>query len=188
MSTTLSEGVLSPLPVQNRDSLFGVRVDQEGGLDVLNRPWGHLLVDAYSFGLLTLSPDHIRRQDLPVQGFVLCFQSGMIREGFDFCVIWIIGWRLQSWLLSCFNIVSNSFRFARTRVMSTTYRSKPLSLPDTICERVYLADSRIVRFQDLENKFSLLPTLPAKMWQQLLGHMSPLKRFFPMGQLKTLRL
>ena len=45
-------------------------------------------------------------------------------------------------------------------------------LIDTIQEKVFPMYSWIVRFQDLTDKFLLLPTPPAKIWQQLLCHMA----------------
>ena len=53
-----------------RDSVFGVGVDQERGHHVLDQPEGCLLLDTYSFRLLTLFQDLTWRQRLPVQGFV----------------------------------------------------------------------------------------------------------------------
>ena len=55
-------------------------------------------------------------------------------------------------------------------------------LIDTIWERVFLMDSRIVRFRYLADKSLLLLSLPTKMWQQLLGHMGSLEQFVPRGQ------
>ena len=50
----------------------------------------------------------------------------------------------------------------------------------TIWERVFPADSQIVRFWDLTDNFLLLSP-PTKMWQQLLGYMASLECFVPRG-------
>ena len=52
-------------------------------------------------------------------------------------------------------------------------------LIDTIRKRVFPTDSQIVRFQDLVNRFLLLPSSPAKIWQQLLCHMASPDWFAP---------
>ena len=53
---------------------------------------------------------------------------------------------------------------------------------DTIQEKDFPTDFWIVGFWDLADKFLLLPAPPAKMWQQLLGHMASLKWFIPRGE------
>ena len=40
-------------------------------------------------------------------------------------------------------------------------------------------DSQIIRFWDLTDQFLLLPSLPAKIWKQVLGHMVSLEWFVP---------
>ena len=56
-----------------------------------------------------------------------------------------------------------------------------LMLIHTIRESGCPADSWIARFRDLADKFPLLPSPPAKMRQQLLGHLASLERFVPQG-------
>ena len=123
---------------------------------------------------------------------LLWFQSRLTEERFGFCLIWMTGWWLQSWFLSCFIIAKNSFNSARTWVLSSTWRSHTLNLSaklsisgcltDTIWERVFPVDSWIVRLWELVSKFLLLPAPPAKMWKQLLGHMVCLQWFIPRGR------
>ena len=55
---------------------------------------------------------------------------------------------------------------------------------DTVWERVYPIDSRIVRFQEVADQFLLHVSPPAKMWQQILGHMISLEQFVPRGRAK----
>ena len=48
-------------------------------------------------------------------------------------------------------------------------------------EKVFPSDSLVSQFLGLAASFLVFPSSPAKMWQQLLGHMASLERFVPRG-------
>ena len=52
---------------------------------------------------------------------------------------------------------------------------------DASQERMLPSDARMSHFQDLAIGFLALPSPPARMWQQLLDHMSSLELFLPGG-------
>ena len=52
---------------------------------------------------------------------------------------------------------------------------------DTCRVKVFPSDSRVGHFRDLASSFLLLPFPPAKIWQQLLGHMASLEWFVLWG-------
>ena len=89
----------------------------------------------------------------------------------------------HSQFLSC-NTGSNSSSSVRTWGLSSIRRN--WILIDTMQKGVFLADSQIVRFRDLADKFLFLLSPLVKMWQKLLGHMTSLEWFVPRGHIKHL--
>ena len=57
-------------------------------------------------------------------------------------------------------------------------------LIDTSLEKVFPSEARLSQFQEVATSFLALPSPPARMWQQLLGHMASLEHFLPRGRLR----
>ena len=101
----------------------------------------------------------------------------------------MIGWSLQSRGLFCCSIVTwfsvvqgfgDHCQLGEVRL--PTVHSCPVSgmLIDTSLE-VFPSQARLARFRHVVTSFLPLPSPPACMWQQLLGHMASQERFLPRG-------
>ena len=150
----------------------------------LDISWGEVYqFKALCFDLSTAPQDFIR-------------VSAMVSEWTHQQGIWLLCYRdnwlvIVEWILFLLQTESNSVGTWGTVISWEKSDPEPSSKVQYLggaarhYPREFLLDSPwIVRFCDLVDKFLLLPSMPAKMWQQLLGHMGSLEWFAPGGRVR----
>ena len=153
---------------------------RKGGLPVQ----GTLFWSFYSYPCLyqsVLSSDGVSLQE---RIWLLCFLND-----------WLVIAELVPYLLEHYKLFLQFSKDLGIVITSEKLDLEPTSktqylgmVIDTISERVYSTNSQITRFWDAADKF-LHPTyLPAKMWQQNLGHMASLQWFVPRVRAKMCSL
>ena len=110
-----------------------------------------------------------------------------------FYSLWMTGRSLWTHFSVCMSTASFS-NFAKTRGLSSIGKSQTVSQNTRLivmeCWWTLFGrgsshqDSWIIRFQEETRKFLPLPTLPAKLWQQLFGHMVLLECFVQPSKLR----
>ena len=84
------------------------------------------------------------------------------------------------WLCHFLGIVINDEMSGLVASQSATYLGMAI---DTIAARVFPTLARVKKFLSVAEQFLTVTTLPARLWQVLLGHLSSLEKLVPHGHL-----
>ena len=191
--------------VQDGDCSICVRVYQEGGLHVLDRLQGRIILDSYSFGILAVSLVLSRRVCTSSMPCVLVNpRLQLFTRAFALVPEWAPrrGMRLLHYLDGCLGIPKSRTLLLQhqdlvlqlckdLRIIVNWEKSvlRPSTcvqylglLVDTSLMQVFPSEAHLGLFWAMATSFLLLPSPPVCIWQQLLGHMASLEHFLPQGR------